>query len=83
MSTATQRAAAAKRLAKVIASDPFLKGDDVHLDLGGFPSLQPLTQAKDTRAPMRYEHASLPGAGDWREHRGVPNAGMVMTGHSS
>lgn len=41
MSTATL-AAAAKKLAKVIASDPFLKGSDVNLDLSGFPSLQPL-----------------------------------------
>jgi hypothetical protein len=37
-----QRTATAKKLAAAVASDPFLKGDDVNLDLRGFPSMQPL-----------------------------------------
>ena len=67
MSTATQRAAAAKRLAKVIASDPFLKGDDVHLDLGGFPSLQPLTN--ETFEDDKFAPLSGSGSDDARELR--------------
>ena len=67
MSTATQRAAAAKKLAKVIASDPFLKGDDVHLDLGGFPSLQPLTN--ETFEDDKFAPLSGSGSSDARDLR--------------
>jgi hypothetical protein len=57
----TQAAQAAKKLADAMTSDPFLQGDDIHLDLSGHPSLQPKPTIDSTFEDERF--SPLTGTG--------------------
>jgi hypothetical protein len=66
--TATKATTAQQRYQQIVNSDPFLKGDDVHLDLSGHPSLhRPLDEADTSFEDERFSRLSGPHGAASRE----------------
>lgn len=75
---------AAEKLQEAIASDPFLAGNDVHLDLSGFPNLQPLANAtaEDEFAPIDKRGMGL-GSADLKKFLASPDRESVAELHDA
>src|SRR5260221_13527417 len=59
----TAQAAAQRKLAEALASDPFTHGDDLHIDWSGVPSMRPLMEQNTSWIDEEFSQLDERGSG--------------------